>query len=699
MRKLILLSIVLITTSRIVAQEFSVTYTDAATAANTLKGSNGITISGATFNGNPTQLALITDVNGTIGFTSGIIITTGSSAFAHTGNTTNVGDNLAVSGNATPDIDLQQLLGGGTQFSPAIFEFDFTTTGAHPSFDYVFLSDEYNAYAQSAFHDGFGFFISGPGIISGPFSNGAINIATVPNTNTPTPVSVNTINACTNSAYYRNNCWLNNNGNCISQQSGSCSSTAPSLNNHNIPYNGFTTVIQAKALLISCNPNATYHCKIVISNINDDKYDSGIILKAGSLNSDFSIGQITASPQPVCAGQSFTLSIQGSATYNYNWSTGQNGVGLNTITTTASASGNPYSVTVTNADGCQITRSINAIIHTPQNVAPYVNGINNTGDYLFYAQAGVSTCFYIPTFDTPNENVTFLACTNLPAGSTFLPQGNGQQVGQFCWTPPASAIGDHTFTVRFKDNNACGSLSDSANFTIRVGCASCPPNVYYENRSPNNNPLPSFTKAGNDIFAGQSVDPNQTDGPVNTGSANVTFKAGHQIILNPGFTAGPGFTGLVDPNTCITDCEDCCSHFPGITYDPIPNVFTPNGDGINDTWFINDHNYPFCAYNAQYFNLQIFNRWGDRVYHLSANSSTCCPFRAKVNNNDPTIPSINWNGVATETVNYNWWDRTFLGRRNAVSGQQVVDGVYYFTLTIAGCGSQKNLDGYIQVIH
>lgn len=695
MKILILLIPFLFLTTKIIAQDFSVSYTNATTAVNTLKGSIGITISNATFSGNPTQLALLTNANGIIGFTKGVIITTGSSLFAQTMNTSNVGDQSVISGNTSQDVDLLQLLGGGTQNSPAILEFDFTTTGAHPYFKYVFLSDEYNAYAPSPYHDGFGFFISGPGI-SGPFSNNAINIANVPNTSNP--VSVNTINACTNSSYYRNNCRLNNSGNCIAQQSGQCTGTSTSLNNHKIPYNAFTTVLSAKANL-TCNANVTYHCKIVIANIRDNIYDSGIILEAGSLNSDFNVGQITATPQLLCAGQPLTLSVQGSPSYYYNWSTGQSGIGLNTITTTSTASGNPYSVTVTNSEDCHVTKSINVIVHTSQNIAPYVNGINNTGIYLFYAQAGISNCFYIPTFDTPNENVNFLSSNNLPAGSSFVPQGSGQQIEQFCWTPPASSIGDHMFTVNFKDNNVCGSLSGSANFIIRVICRSCVPNVYYENRTINNNPLPPFTKAGNDIIAGQSVDPNQADGPVNTGTASVIFKAGHQIILSPGFTSGPNFTGLIDPNTCITDCEDCCSHFPGITYDVIPNVFTPNGDGTNDVWFVNDHNYPFCAYNSKSFDLEIFNRWGSRIYHQSISSSTCCPFRARLNGNDPTIPSINWSGLATESIDYNWFEEVFDGKQDATAGQQVTEGTYFYEITLTGCGSQKDLTGFINVFH
>ena len=39
----------------------------------------------------------------------------------------------------------------------------------------------------------------------------------------------------------------------------------------------------------------------------------------------------------------------------------------------------------------------------------------------------------------------------------------------------------------------------------------------------------------------------------------------------------------------------------------IPNVFSPNSDGLNDTWHV--------TYEAiDVFNCQIFNRWGKKIY-------------------------------------------------------------------------------------
>ena len=40
----------------------------------------------------------------------------------------------------------------------------------------------------------------------------------------------------------------------------------------------------------------------------------------------------------------------------------------------------------------------------------------------------------------------------------------------------------------------------------------------------------------------------------------------------------------------------------------IPNTFTPNGDELNERWKVID-------YGVQSFELNIFNRWGERLFH------------------------------------------------------------------------------------
>ena len=53
-----------------------------------------------------------------------------------------------------------------------ILEFDFQPSGDFVSFNYVFGSDEYLTWVNSAYNDIFAFFLSGPGI-SGPYASPA----------------------------------------------------------------------------------------------------------------------------------------------------------------------------------------------------------------------------------------------------------------------------------------------------------------------------------------------------------------------------------------------------------------------------------------------------------------------------------------------------------------------------------------------
>lgn len=78
-------------------------------------------------------------------------------------------------------------------------------------------------------------------------------------------------------------------------------------------------------------------------------------------------------------------------------------------------------------------------------------------------------------------------------------------------------------------------------------------------------------------------------------------------------------------NVCIDDCE----------YYYLPNVFTPNGDDINDLY----HPLPYKF--VEKIDLQIFNRWGGLVYETED-------------------PDINWNGTDMNT------------------GKLLSDGVYWY---------------------
>jgi len=93
------------------------------------------------------------------------------------------------------------------------------------------------------------------------------------------------------------------------------------------------------------------------------------------------------------------------------------------------------------------------------------------------------------------------------------------------------------------------------------------------------------------------------------------FIAGATYVWNTGATGpylsidGPGTYTVTASGSCIdatasivVTSEDCG------TYVYVPNTFTPNGDGINDTFL------PSVAGPVDRFELDIFDRWGERIH-------------------------------------------------------------------------------------
>jgi len=72
----------------------------------------------------------------------------------------------------------------------------------------------------------------------------------------------------------------------------------------------------------------------------------------------------------------------------------------------------------------------------------------------------------------------------------------------------------------------------------------------------------------------------------------------------------PGTYSLIATNACGSDTVSTqVVQIPSPSPTNIPNAFTPNGDGTNDVYTVMD-----MFYYSTSFNVQIFNRWGAKVY-------------------------------------------------------------------------------------
>lgn len=161
---------------------------------NVLIGS-GVTVSNITFQGSSPMIGRFDGSNSNIGLSSGIIMSTGRIQDAvGPNNQAGAGENMNQAGYGP----LENLLNNAKPtYDAAVLKFDFVCESDKVQFRYVFASEEYPEYVGSEFNDIFAFFIQGPGI------TGNQNIALVPGTSQP--VAINNVNAGSFSSYFINN--------------------------------------------------------------------------------------------------------------------------------------------------------------------------------------------------------------------------------------------------------------------------------------------------------------------------------------------------------------------------------------------------------------------------------------------------------------------------------------------------------------
>ena len=199
----------------------------------------------------------------------GLLLSTGDVELAKgPNNKSNTGQSVDRKG----DKDLDNIKGAGITFDATSLEFDFIPASDSISFQYVFGSEEYPEYVGSRYNDKFAFFLSGPAI------KGKINLAVLPDNGGP--VSINNINYWRNDNYYIDNSYYNDyNGHLRLWYRRA---KYRKLREEALQYDGYTTLLTAKAAV---KPYQVYHIKMVIADVGDHYFDSGVFLQAGSFRS------------------------------------------------------------------------------------------------------------------------------------------------------------------------------------------------------------------------------------------------------------------------------------------------------------------------------------------------------------------------------------------------------------------------------
>jgi gliding motility-associated-like protein len=276
----------------------------------------------------------------------------------------------------------------------------------------------------------------------------------------------------------------------------------------------------------------------------------------------------------ICKGSLASLNGQGGVTYH--WSTGANTQQLNVTLTSPGT----FTVTVTNSLGCQGEDSVHVgILPLPT------------------AEAG-------PHLEICLEDSVLLSAS----GGINYEWSNGVNSSSQYVSPVYST----QYHVLVTDVNHCSAL-DSITVFVRP------------------NPMPDL---GPDVMVC----------PGDTVTLTVS-EPGTYLWSNGQSSASIGFVfqqnslywvevtneyGCMTPDTVLVEMQ------PDGCFFEIPNVFTPNGDGKNDIFYI-DYK------GLEDYNLKVYNRWGKKVFE-SANKE-------------------------------DYWDGT-------ISNQPASDGVYYYGLVI-----------------
>jgi gliding motility-associated-like protein len=575
MRKIALLALSLFSTF-VYAQVTVVTATPAEAVA-ALVGPN-VQVSNISFTGDAVQLGLFQNAGGNFPVANGITLSS-----SHAGNfmpnafngepaaAVNSEPDLLDIANSVPPLINQSFTVGGV-FDVAILEFDFVATGPLLTFKYVFGSDEYLTYVNTQYNDVFSFLISGPGI-TGPynapaaFPDGAQNIAVVPNSDPALPITISSVNNVLNTQYY-----IDNPGNTI---------------NNTVSCTGYTDSLRVYADL-QCGE--TYHMKLAIADGSDAALKSIVALESGSFQISgagieaYSIGapsgfdelilvegcldgELRLEP-PACAAEILDVQL------NYS-GIAINGLDYEALPTSYSIQGEPVII--------PIVTVLDALVEPDESLIIDMYFINLEGE-----PDTLTTNILIRDYTQPSVDMkTVYICNNDTTVSPVI-TGGFPPFGYNWWdgtqtTSHYFEVGDAgSYSVSLTD--WCGTTFSADFDVVEPGPIVVAPLV-------------------NNCFGQQTEDLARAGAP----PYNVVFSEDSLTITDYSFLAE--YLGTY----YITFTDQCgSSGVSRVVTDrcntKIPNIFTPNGDGINDTFEI------FGVEGFRGSTLQVFDRWGNMIF-------------------------------------------------------------------------------------
>lgn len=508
------------------------------------------------------------DSNGS-GFplSSGIVLSTGSARSSVGPYTQNPGEGTS---NWPGDPDLQGALRINLTKNATILEFDFVPSTDLISFDYIFASNEYQKDYPCRYSDGFAFLIkkNTPGATYE-------NIAVLDD---GTPVSSKSIHPKIEN--------FNNNGSsyqgCDAQNEEYFD---PSPNPNPINYSGQTKKLTAKK---NVSIGVPYHVKLVIADQGDVDRDSAVFIEAGSFSPKIDLGpdRLLETNNNGCFGESLTINhtVIGINYKWYNLDVSATTVIEITSSLTINDAGT-YKVEVTLASGCVATGKIKV------EFAPEIK-INNS-PLTKCDDNGNGTA----TFDLTEAETELLSGNLATTTIEYFETKTGTTVADAILDPSSfnkTGLTDQIVYAQLKNIYGCSAIAE-----IKLQTN---PSVLDNSTI---NPRPIINEFSADMNSVTLV-PATTTG---------TYE---YSLDGTNYQDSPLFTNL-EANSYIgyiRDSSTCkYSENPFVILD-YPHFFTPNGDGINDEWKIENltTTYPGATIN-------VFDRYGKLLKQIEDGES------------------------------------------------------------------------------
>lgn len=442
----------------------------------------------------------------------------------------------------------------------------------------------------------------------------------------PTTSSITTTAAATYSVLV-----TNSNG-CTSSGTGSVSVLPLPTSS----INGITTICSGQSTMLSAAGTGNYlwntgqtSSSITVSPTATGTYS---VTVSNSCGTSTSAVNVTVNPLPaasagnnvtICPGGSTFLTASG--TGNYVWNTGASTVSIivsptitTTYTVTASnscgSSSSPVTVTIGNSLVASVSGNIAICIGNTATLSASGGTIFSwstgaTSNTIAVTPSATASYFVIVTSGTCTDTATITVTVSPPpvavSGNAVICQGEIAQL---------SASGGGTYLWSTGATTSSISVSSAGNYSVVVSANGCSDSA---SATVTVNPNPTANTGNNVIITqGQSATLTASGGGTyawSNGSADST------LVVSPTLSTGYCVT-VTNGNGCIdTSCVmviveplDCSKLLLGEVF--LPNAFSPNGDGENESIkiYFGDIN---CI---KTFNLLIYNRWGEKVFEANA---------------------------------------------------------------------------------